>query len=134
MIRRPPISTRTDTLFPYTTLFLSRPCRSLNGNDDADRTKQARNGTINSVPCGHLVRLERYLGDVSSHNRFLRLYAVKSTAAVISLASTCRSSRSAQIGASQKCPGDMGDWLRTFPLPTRAFRTLASRPPTGRAP
>src|SRR3546814_7901879 len=55
-----------------------RPCRSLNGNDDADRTKQARNGTINSVPCGHLVRLERYLGDVSSHNRFLRLYAVRS--------------------------------------------------------
>src|SRR3546814_18664840 len=29
MIRRPPISTRTDTLFPYTTLFRSacRPCR-----------------------------------------------------------------------------------------------------------
>src|SRR3546814_14923724 len=24
MIRRPPVSTRTDTLFPYTTLFLSR--------------------------------------------------------------------------------------------------------------
>src|SRR3546814_3819100 len=26
MIRRPPISTRTDTLFPYTTLFRSPPC------------------------------------------------------------------------------------------------------------
>src|SRR3546814_1322538 len=26
MIRRPPRSTRTDTLFPYTTLFLSRHC------------------------------------------------------------------------------------------------------------
>src|SRR3546814_5814268 len=25
MIRRPPVSTRTDTLFPYTTLFRSRP-------------------------------------------------------------------------------------------------------------
>src|SRR3546814_16648364 len=25
IIRRPPISTRTDTLFPYTTLFRSRP-------------------------------------------------------------------------------------------------------------
>src|SRR3546814_17616940 len=25
MIRRPPISTRTDTLFPYTTLFRSKP-------------------------------------------------------------------------------------------------------------
>src|SRR3546814_14310796 len=27
MIRRPPRSTRTDTLFPYTTLFRSRPMR-----------------------------------------------------------------------------------------------------------
>src|SRR3546814_20734464 len=27
MIRRPPRSTRTDTLFPYTTLFRSRLCR-----------------------------------------------------------------------------------------------------------
>src|SRR3546814_6997047 len=29
MIRRPPRSTRTDTLFPYTTLFRSRPRASL---------------------------------------------------------------------------------------------------------
>src|SRR3546814_7521477 len=29
MIRRPPISTRTDTLFPYTTLFRSSECSSL---------------------------------------------------------------------------------------------------------
>src|SRR3546814_7856912 len=28
MIRRPPRSTRTDTLFPYTTLFRSPACRS----------------------------------------------------------------------------------------------------------
>src|SRR3546814_3055372 len=32
MIRRPPISTRTDTLFPYTTLFRSGG----HGNADAD--------------------------------------------------------------------------------------------------
>src|SRR3546814_6631642 len=32
MIRRPPISTRTDTLFPYTTLFRSRhPCVECGG-------------------------------------------------------------------------------------------------------
>src|SRR3546814_2775707 len=29
MIRRPPRSTRTDTLFPYTTLFRSRPAASV---------------------------------------------------------------------------------------------------------
>src|SRR3546814_15152223 len=32
MIRRPPRSTRTDTLFPYTTLFRSGFCRRLTGN------------------------------------------------------------------------------------------------------
>src|SRR3546814_19727339 len=31
MIRRPPRSTRTDTLFPYTTLFRSGLCRALTG-------------------------------------------------------------------------------------------------------
>src|SRR3546814_18188613 len=31
MIRRPPRSTRTDTLFPYTTLFRSEACRHLPG-------------------------------------------------------------------------------------------------------
>src|SRR3546814_13781029 len=37
MIRRPPRSTRTDTLFPYTTLFRSHPSRLLSrrgGPDD----------------------------------------------------------------------------------------------------
>src|SRR3546814_20543638 len=31
MIRRPPRSTRTDTLFPYTTLFRSLACYPFNG-------------------------------------------------------------------------------------------------------
>src|SRR3546814_1795979 len=35
MIRRPPRSTRTDTLFPYTTLF--RSCRAVGGRDQLDR-------------------------------------------------------------------------------------------------
>src|SRR3546814_12634619 len=36
MIRRPPRSTRTDTLFPYTTLFRSRPQRRVfRGHPDA---------------------------------------------------------------------------------------------------
>src|SRR3546814_16033644 len=34
MIRRPPRSTRTDTLFPYTTLFRSRLRRIAAGGDD----------------------------------------------------------------------------------------------------
>src|SRR3546814_8572500 len=38
MIRRPPRSTRTDTLFPYTTLFRSAPPRSRAANDRGSRT------------------------------------------------------------------------------------------------
>src|SRR3546814_17253406 len=42
MLRRPPGSTRTDTLFPYTTLFLSRressePCSCDQGSCDGSR-------------------------------------------------------------------------------------------------
>src|SRR3546814_18591454 len=41
MIRRPPRSTRTDTLFPYTTLFRSGPEASGSGNQGSDRQDQA---------------------------------------------------------------------------------------------
>src|SRR3546814_16278246 len=41
MIRRPPISTRTDTLFPYTTLF-----RSLGIDRLADRAEDADGGAV----------------------------------------------------------------------------------------
>src|SRR6056297_3714157 len=37
MIRRPPRSTRTDTLFPYTTLFRSRPDEDLGHGRAAPR-------------------------------------------------------------------------------------------------
>src|SRR3546814_6019598 len=37
MIRRPPRSTRTDTLFPYTTLFRSWPARGRQDDLAADR-------------------------------------------------------------------------------------------------
>src|SRR3546814_7698603 len=52
MLRRPPRSTRTDTLFPYTTLFRSsRPLRSLMNaihcpsGDQTGRTSHAREPT-----------------------------------------------------------------------------------------
>src|SRR3546814_18133708 len=41
MIRRPPRSTRTDTLFPYTTLFRSEPRRRLEGDRRAERPEVA---------------------------------------------------------------------------------------------
>src|SRR3546814_19945221 len=46
MIRRPPRSTRTDTLFPYTTLFRSAECEALQhaeqNDDDRRRDADAR--------------------------------------------------------------------------------------------
>src|SRR3546814_13102056 len=42
MIRRPPISTRTDTLFPYTTLFRSIFIQEVNVFKKLDRRHKAR--------------------------------------------------------------------------------------------
>src|SRR3546814_11600198 len=62
MIRRPPRSTRTDTLFPYTTLFRSRgwpgpstPC----GNSPMPRY---RRGFDTQEAFAHLARRDRKLG------------------------------------------------------------------------
>src|SRR3546814_7211645 len=42
MIRRPPRSTRTDTLFPYTTLFRSPPEHDVDGNPREGRQHARR--------------------------------------------------------------------------------------------
>src|SRR3546814_1765936 len=46
MIRRPPRSTRTDTLFPYTTLFRSRGYRGVNVNTPLFETPYTTGGTV----------------------------------------------------------------------------------------
>src|SRR3546814_12017177 len=48
MIRRPPRSTRTDTLFPYTTLFRSFTFRP---EPDGAGATVAHGGTLCPVPC-----------------------------------------------------------------------------------
>src|SRR3546814_6862619 len=45
MIRRPPRSTRTDTLFPYTTLFRSHPPRSSGDAVTGDKPLAITGGT-----------------------------------------------------------------------------------------
>src|SRR3546814_15487943 len=52
MIRRPPRSTRTDTLFPYTTLFRS-PLSFREGNRADDRSRRA--GQHRRNPCAQAV-------------------------------------------------------------------------------
>src|SRR3546814_6972707 len=54
MIRRPPRSTRTDTLFPYTTLFRSEGISGGHrGRDAADRQFRVDARTAD-LDCGHL--------------------------------------------------------------------------------
>src|SRR3546814_3384891 len=70
MIRRPPRSTRTDTLFPYTTLFRSwaapsspppatgrRSCRKARDRDDGDEREHRRE---------HRMRSEEHTSELQS--------------------------------------------------------------------
>src|SRR3546814_7919753 len=56
MIRRPPRSTRTDTLFPYTTLFRSQPLalRQIEHGEAFEERHAAR--ILAAFPCASLLR------------------------------------------------------------------------------
>src|SRR3546814_15545508 len=54
MIRRPPRSTRTDTLFPYTTLFRSRAVAILDIADDRAEGHDVRQLLEADMALGHL--------------------------------------------------------------------------------
>src|SRR3546814_4500481 len=55
MIRRPPRSTRTDTLFPYTTLFRSQPARD--GRTQVDQDAEAQHPVQRVAIAGRQMRL-----------------------------------------------------------------------------
>src|SRR3546814_11691820 len=64
MIRRPPRSTRTDTLFPYTTLFRSMRCPGQKiGQDDAQclgigfLVQHRGDSVVNGIAIGDAARL-----------------------------------------------------------------------------
>src|SRR3546814_13888346 len=58
MIRRPPRSTRTDTLFPYTTLFRSGPAARRHQADDR-RAREVRNRAPEGCDRAVQARFER---------------------------------------------------------------------------
>src|SRR3546814_1559600 len=73
MRRRPPRSTRTDTLFPYTTLFRSRaatrPRRSIRATDQSDRSRRypaMTNPTTKTV--AYRWHLRKVMSDHGLHN------------------------------------------------------------------
>src|SRR3546814_6986151 len=72
MIRRPPRSTRTDTLFPYSTLFRSDDVGAERAVGAADRQRLAvpAVGQAGYVAAGHQLRLGHRAGD--RHRVFAR--------------------------------------------------------------
>src|SRR3546814_6069652 len=72
MIRQPPRSKRTDTLFPYTTLFRSRPGITGSGPDAADAAQPvamaagARRGERRTVRRHALRRSEEHTSELQS--------------------------------------------------------------------
>src|SRR3546814_18282994 len=62
MIRRPPRSTRTDTLFPYTTLFrspLPHARLDTDGESTAPKKQKTRMLKCECAECGYTVRTAR---------------------------------------------------------------------------
>src|SRR3546814_19653298 len=85
MRRRPPKSTRTDTLFPYTTLFRSLGEVAVldRGHDAADADfvvergfRGARGAPGTSLPCPRVARHGDALADVLAHFHQAQLHAV----------------------------------------------------------
>src|SRR3546814_1526432 len=66
MIRRPPRSTRTDTLFPYTTLFRSGPCRRIWQPGHRDRFRQRRRGIYQGADGPDHGRSEEHTSELQS--------------------------------------------------------------------
>src|SRR3546814_4889497 len=64
MIRRPPRSTRTDTLFPYTTLFRSRPL--LEALADVAGAQAVRSGTLGGADQTRAPRSEEHTSELQS--------------------------------------------------------------------
>src|SRR3546814_11371907 len=65
MIRRPPRSTRTDTLFPYTTLFRSRSC----GPQQAAQAIHECGTFFSPFDRKHVNTLEHYRRTINTESR-----------------------------------------------------------------
>src|SRR3546814_21019725 len=65
MIRRPPRSTRTDTLFPYTTLFRSKQIRGSLAGDGLADNHRARRYVAKYTICPAIAHgLEKHIGSI----------------------------------------------------------------------
>src|SRR3546814_5172117 len=70
MIRRPPRSTRTDTLFPYTTLFRS----PVNHQDEECRSHHAHGDVLQRDSAGGFARVVHRMNPISFLGMSLRIF------------------------------------------------------------
>src|SRR3546814_4663452 len=66
MIRRPPRSTRTDTLFPYTTLFRSLLCAAVTTRRDWNLPMRTTSETMLGAPAASIQRSEEHTSEFQS--------------------------------------------------------------------
>src|SRR3546814_3397650 len=91
MIRRPPRSTRTDTLFPYTTLFRSGSSL-MHSTTHTDSTRRVRPRALRKGECmAALARLLRVLITVRTVREEARMLRVVMVRRVSVRVYTCRS-------------------------------------------
>src|SRR3546814_10422152 len=92
MIRRPPRSTRTDTLFPYTTLFRSKALRQSCQAQQASRQERGHHArrTGQSLPGGHRTqRSEEHTSELQSLMRIsYAVFCLKKKTKIIHIQST----------------------------------------------
>src|SRR3546814_15506652 len=87
MIRRPPRSTRTDTLFPYTTLFRSgdgrgarintshsKQCTTANTNKTASTPKQTNRSEEHTSELQSLMRISYAVFCLKKKNNYISTY------------------------------------------------------------
>src|SRR3546814_18222588 len=91
MIRRPPISTRTDTLFPYTTLFRSAGGNAEPGNDRAGAAGGVRQQALVLAP-----RLSP--GSQGQSGDYFSLPGHRSTSPNARPSATCRRPEERRVG------------------------------------
>src|SRR3546814_17522704 len=106
MIRRPPRSTRTDTLFPYTTLFRSGLCRALPGGLWRKRAR----GCAHPLHAGELPRRRPWLRQGAEGQAFRRQLTRRHISAATGASPGHRDERSIihhQLGGQERCPSSV---------------------------
>src|SRR3546814_19522458 len=136
MIRRPPRSTRTDTLFPYTTPFRSAAVDKMHDGPRSDFNKELRAQGVGNMLCGGvgalpmtgvIVRSSANVQAGAVSRRSTILHGVWLLAFAALLPSVLRAMPLAPHGAVLAVPG----WRSVQPHPPPSLPTPPGLPPGG---